>query len=291
MMHGFCVAAIVVAGVLLGPRMAEAQCTYKVSPLTQAVLSTGTNGSVSVITGSACTWTGTSAVSWITVASGSHAGLGSVSYSVAVNSTTSARTGTMTVAGQTVTINQAFGSCSYTVSPLNQSVPSTAFNGSVRVTTGSSCTWTGTSAVDWITVASGSHAGLGSVTYAVAANSIATARTGTLTVAGRDVTINQAAGNCSYSVSPTTGLAPLSGADGSVSVTTGSGCAWTAASSVDWMTITGGASGIGLASFTYTVAPGNMLRTGTLTVAGQTVTITQGTGETPAMPSRLRIIR
>jgi hypothetical protein len=83
---------------------------------------------------------------------------------------------------------------------------------------------------------------------------------------------------------------PLSGfTNASISVITGSSCAWTATSSVSWITITSGASGTGLASATYTVAPATFLRTGTLTVAGQTVTITQG-DPLPA-PTGVRIVR
>ena len=134
--------------------------------------------------------------------------------------------------------------------------------------------------------------GIGSVNYTVAANSTAAARTGTMAVAGKTVTVNQAASSCVYTVSPTSSSVPLSGfINASVSVITGSSCAWTATSSVDWITITSGASGIGLASATYTVAPANVLRTGTLTVAGQTIPVTQGTGETPDPPGRFRIVR
>jgi hypothetical protein len=199
MITRICAALLVLTA--LCPSLAEAQCTYSVSPLSQSVPSTGFSGSVSVITGSSCAWTATSPDSWITVAGGSHAGLGSVNYTVAASST--ARTGTLTVAGQTVTINQGAGSCTYSVSPLSQSVPSTGFSGSVSVITGSSCAWTATSAVTWITVAGGSHAGLDSVAYTVAANSTSSARTGTMSVAGQTVTIAQAAGGAVTPQPPT----------------------------------------------------------------------------------------
>jgi hypothetical protein len=199
MITRICAALLVLTA--LCPSLAEAQCTYSVSPLSQSVPSTGFSGSISVITGSSCAWTATSPDSWITVAGGSHAGLGSVNYTVAASST--ARTGTLTVAGQTVTINQGAGSCTYSVSPLSQSVPSTGFSGSVSVITGSSCAWTATSPDSWITVAGGSHAGLVSVAYTVAATS--TARTGTLTVAGQTVTITQAAG-AAVAPQPPTGV-------------------------------------------------------------------------------------
>ena len=65
---------------------------------------------------------------------------------------------------------------------------------------------------------------------------------------------------------------------GIADVLTGSGCAWTATSNVGWITITSGASGTGGGQVTYSVTPNTSgaTRTGTLTIAGQTFTITQG---------------
>jgi hypothetical protein len=168
--------------------------------------------------------------------------------------------------------------CTYSVSPLNVSVPSTGTNASILVITGSSCAWTATSTVVWITVTSGAAmTGLGSSNYTVAPNTTGAARSGTLVVAGQTVTITQAANSCTYSVSPTTVSAPATGNNASIAVTTGSSCAWTAASTVAWITITSGASMAGLGSTNYTVAPNTTgaVRSGTLIVAGQTVTITQ----------------
>ena len=168
--------------------------------------------------------------------------------------------------------------CTYSVSPLNVSAPSTGTNASVLVITGSSCAWTAVSTVGWITVTSGAAmSGLGSSNYTVAPNTTGVARSGTLVVAGQTVTIVQAANSCTYSVSPTTVSAAATGSNASVAVTTGSSCAWTATSTVDWITITGGASMTGLGSTNYTVAANltGAVRTGTLVVAGQTVTITQ----------------
>src|SRR5204862_6165738 len=70
---------------------------------------------------------------------------------------------------------------------------------------------------------------------------------------------------------------PATGATGQVvTVTTGSTCAWAAASNASWITINSGESGTGAGSVTFTVAanPG-AARNGTLTVAGQAVTVAQ----------------
>lgn len=181
--------------------------------------------------------------------------------------------------------------CTYSISPTNVSAPSTGLNSSISVITGSSCAWTPVSSVPWITVTSGGLSGLGSFSYTVSSNGTGTPRTGTLLVGGQTVTVTQSTGSCTYSVSPTIVAAPSTGLSTSVSVITGSSCAWTATSSVAWITITGGASMTGLGSASYVVAASATSRTGTITVAGQIVTITQGTAAMPpAAPANLRIV-
>jgi hypothetical protein len=61
-----------------------------------------------------------------------------------------------------------------------------------------------------------------------------------------------------------------------VLVTTISGCTWTATSNASWLTITSGASGNGSGTVAFDVAanPGGV-RTGTLTIADPTLTVTQ----------------
>jgi hypothetical protein len=88
-------------------------------------------------------------------------------------------------------------------------------------------------------------------------------------------------GTCTYSISPSSASYAAAGGSGTVTVTAGAGCAWTASSNASFITVTGGASGSGSGSVSYSVAAngGTASRTGTLTVAGQTFTVTQaGTG-------------
>jgi Zn-dependent metalloprotease len=103
---------------------------------------------------------------------------------------------------------------------------------------------------------------------------------GTTHVAASDLP-SDCGGTCSYSISPTSASSPATGGSGTVNVTAGAGCAWTAASNASFITVTSGASGSGSGSVTYSVAsnPNTTSRTGTLTIAGQTHTVTQaGTG-------------
>ncbi|MBI5556560.1 MAG: protease inhibitor I42 family protein [Deltaproteobacteria bacterium] len=82
--------------------------------------------------------------------------------------------------------------------------------------------------------------------------------------------------SCSYSISPASATVPAAGSTGSVTVTTQSGCTRTAASNVSWITITSGASGTGGGTVSYTVAANTGSgRSGTLTIAGESFTVTQ----------------
>jgi hypothetical protein len=181
--------------------------------------------------------------------------------------------------GGTVSKIASASPCTYAISPPSRSLGSGAGTGSVTVTAGAGCAWTSVSNNSWIHVTSGSS-GNGSVGYSVDANGSSSPRTGTLTIAGQTFTVNQSGAPpaCTYSIVPTSATFPRGGGNGSVAVTAGSGCAWTAVSNASWITITGGASGAGNGTVTYSVAkftgrPGT--RNGTVTIAGQTFNVQQ----------------
>jgi hypothetical protein len=196
-------------------------------------------------------------------------------FTVAANAG-AARTGTLTVANQTVTVNQAAAPCSYSVTPTNVSIEPAGGTGTpISVSTSSGCAWTASSHVNWVTILNGaSSTGAGSVTYSVQPNT-GNARTGTLTVAGQTVTISQT--TCTYAIAPTSQTFTASGGTGGpVAVTTQSGCAWTAVSKASWITVTTGSSGSGSGTVAFSVAANTGGdRTGTLTIAGRMFTVTQ----------------
>jgi hypothetical protein len=82
---------------------------------------------------------------------------------------------------------------------------------------------------------------------------------------------------CTYTLLPEIYAFSPSSGTGSVAVTTSSsGCSWTATSNQSWISITSGSSGTGNGTVTYSVAANNgAARTGTMTIGGQTFTITQ----------------
>jgi len=178
--------------------------------------------------------------------------------------------------------------CSYAISPASATAAAAGGSSSVAVTAPTGCTWTAASNASWITITSGNSGnGSGTVTYRVALNTSTSTLTGTLTIAGQTFTVTQVGATCSFTIAPTSASVPAAGGNGSVSVAAPSACSWTAGSNAGWITITSGASGSGNGAVGYSVAPnaGSTARSGTLTAAGQTFTVTQAVASGPMLLS------
>ena len=169
-------------------------CSYAISPAQAGFQAAGGTGSVSVTAGSGCAWTAASNASWLSITSGaSGSGSGAVTYSVASNTRTSQRQGTLTVAGIPFTVTQAASGCTYSVTPTEAMYGPSAATGSVRVYTNDwRCGWNAQSQVAWISFPNGSSLpGPGTIQYAVEANT-GPPRMGTMIVAGTTFTVWQA---------------------------------------------------------------------------------------------------
>jgi hypothetical protein len=134
-----------------------------------------------------------------------------------------------------------------------------------------------------VTITSGATGtGSGPVVFVVAANT-GPARSANLTIATQAFTVNQDAAPpppppCAFTVVPLTANVVAAGGSGilTISVTTTSTCAWAATANDPWLTVTTGASGTGSGGVVVNIAQNNgPQRTGSLTVAAQTVTVTQ----------------
>src|SRR5262249_8782506 len=82
--------------------------------------------------------------------------------------------------------------CTYSLLPVSQNFPAVGANGSTNVTTQTGCTWSAVSNAPWVTINSGANgSGNGTVTFSVAANTVTTSRSTTITIAGLTFTVNQ----------------------------------------------------------------------------------------------------
>ncbi len=100
-----------------------ADCSNSISPLNQSYSSSGiASDRVDVTVTGDCGWTAVSHDSWITITSGSSgAANGEVTFSVAPNTSPASRTGTMTIAGETFTVNQAGLTSSFSIAGITPS--------------------------------------------------------------------------------------------------------------------------------------------------------------------------
>jgi subtilisin family serine protease len=110
-------AGLVVSGGRINVSRALSQqtvCSFSLNQISQSFLSSGGNGSVNVTTTAACSWGAFSNASWISVSSAQGgSGNGTVTYVVAAN-TGAARSSSLTIGGQTFTVNQAAGASANT---------------------------------------------------------------------------------------------------------------------------------------------------------------------------------
>lgn len=173
-------------------------CSYTLSYSTTSFPAAASSDSVTVTpSGASCLWTAVSNNSWITINSGSSAtGSGIVNYSITSNPTTTARSGSMTIAGQTFTITQAgqpVTTCAYSVGAFNTALPSGSGSTTITVTTTSACTWKAIENVSWLSFSNISTiAGTNSVRLSYTSNTSTSSRSTVITIAGKSYTVTQA---------------------------------------------------------------------------------------------------
>lgn len=247
-------------------------CTFGVSPTQISLDATGGQRSINVTSTQDCAWTATSTADWITVTSGSAgSGNGSVTVDIGRNPG-SARSANITVASQTVAIQQAAAAttpCTYSIKPTHYDAGRGPDTITINVTAGVGCAWTTRTDANWVTVDTGSTgSGNGTVRLLVQANS-GSDRSTTVTIAGQPFELHQE-GSCSYKIKPNNYHAGRGPDDVDIDVTTDAGCSWTASSTVNWVTVAEGATGTGKGKVRLLVqANDGPARVVVLTIAGQ----------------------
>lgn len=260
-------------------------CSYSLS--SSSYLCPNANAAVltsvsSVITQSPCAWSAlvTSGGSWLSTSS-SGTGNGAINITVAQN-TGPARTGTIDVNGNILTINQPAMPCVYSLSTSSYTCPNAnagVLTSVSNVVTQSFCTWSAlvTSGGSWLSTTS-SGTGNGAIDITVTQNT-GPARIGTIDINGTTLTINQPALSCAYSLSSSSYLCPNANAGVLTSVSnviTQSNCTWNAivTSGASWLSTSSSGTGNGSIDITVTQNTGSA-RTGTIDVNGQILTINQ----------------
>jgi uncharacterized repeat protein (TIGR03803 family) len=171
-------------------------CTYTLNATNVSLTAKGGSKTVRVKANATnCAWTAVSNDPFVTITSVSNGtGSGTVRYVVPGNTNTVPLSGTMTIAGQTFTVNQVAGGCTYKLSPQTGRIKSAGGTFAVKVRPSlNDCDWTAVSNDGFITITNGnSGTGTGRVSCMVAPNATTNTLVGTMTIAGQTFTLRQA---------------------------------------------------------------------------------------------------
>jgi all-beta uncharacterized protein/BACON domain-containing protein len=298
-------AAVVVSDQHVDIVQEAAPCAFDVAERRKDVASIGGDVTVSLSGTEGCTWTAKSNADWVGQAA-PMTGNGSAAIRFLVTANPGeGRSGTVTVAGITVTIVQAPSTspgpdpppvptpdpgppspfppgpapqpCSYSITPVSQTVRSDATDTTVDVRAPSSCTWTSVSEAAWIAIVNGdTGAGNGRVRLRIAANP-GPARTGTVRIAGQTFTVQQGGSNCVVDrIKPTYYDAGRGPDDITINVTAPASCTWTVTNVPTWVSVAEGSTGTGSGRVRLLVDPNfGSARSATIVIGGQPFSLTQ----------------
>lgn len=144
-------------------------CTYDLDATTATVVSDGDSGlTVGVLAPTSasgpCPWTAVSNATWILIADGaSGTGGGTVTLDVLENASIESRTGTVSIGGNTFTVEQDGQACVYELDPTSFDVCPDGQSFDITVTATDGCSWSLTPQQSWLEVINNAS-GIGSET-------------------------------------------------------------------------------------------------------------------------------
>ncbi|MCW5963278.1 MAG: hypothetical protein KIT83_04505 [Bryobacterales bacterium] len=235
-----------------------------------------------------CPWTAKLDGLWFSTNLSALSGNGERNFTVSVGRNDfEARASSLTIAGMTVPIQQEGGACTATASANPLAIPAAGGVSTVQVTPSApACVWQAV-ATPRVQLPSGaSGTGPGTFTANLPANPANIPLTETILVAGKTLSLTQAAGSCTVSLAPSQTEFGAQGGSLYVAITaSGSACAWMPLASVDWIVHDASSNPQGNGYFSASILENEsgQPRSGTLRILGQTITITQKALQTVAV--------
>ncbi|MCD4749448.1 MAG: S8 family serine peptidase [Thermoanaerobaculales bacterium] len=189
-------------------------CEFSISPEMVTIAADNPGPRVTVTTTEGCFWTVSSNTSWLEALPDSAVGPGRVVVRAEANTTSSAREGTVRIAGIDFVVTQEGLLCEVELLPLLAEYAAAGGNGEIQVDTDPDCAWTAVTTSSWIEITAGeSGSGDGSVQYFVEANMADADRLGTIEIGDGVVSISQSGRAGAIWVSRVGGIADKPGAE------------------------------------------------------------------------------
>lgn len=262
--------------------------SFEIDPPKTTASANGANGLISVLATPDLPWAAVSSNSWLTIVSAyaTGTGNGNVAYTAFPNTTVFERTGTIVVTpdetsgltGLVHTVTQPAATVALSRNGCEFAAAGETLT--IDVTVSKNVQWSvvGVEDISWLSLnGASSYVGPATVTLAVASNESIYPRSGTITIAGKVLSVIQKGRGVELDYENI--VFDTEGGWESVSVHPDGDVAWTAVSSdPTWITITAGGTGSGDGEVIYTVADyvGNgSKRTGTITIGDKVVTVVQ----------------
>ena len=261
-------------------RVTQGIQSARLSETNMVIAAAGANSSVQLTLAQGVNWTATANCNWLHITSDTE-GAGSSTIAFTVDSTplVVGRTGTMTIAGITLTVEQigleATVTCDKT---FFDSVESDI--GFISVCTEGAGQWTAVSNDDWIQIDPETEYGngAGNCWFYIDDYPLTTqSRTGSITIAGKTVYITQS--GYRLSIDPMVADVGSNAGAGEIGVAASIDQVWEVITDCDWITIVNGRNGIGNGTVQYQFTDNTTgeTRTGTIIIGGQKYTLTQRT--------------
>jgi hypothetical protein len=296
---------------LTGPGAVRCQPGLAATP--SSIPAAGGRVNVNVTAARECSWTARSDVSWVQLSPTSGQGDGAVTLTAEANQVPNSRTATVILNDQRLTLTQQAAPCRFTLSSTSARLDSNGGGTSVDIAAPAGCSWTAAVAEAWVHLSTTSGSGNATVSMTADRN-LGSERSALATIAGQAFTVMQEAYTppppppppppapapspvpspspapnpkpgptpappppvaCSYAIDPHDREFGSDGGAGTISVTAPPGCTWSASSNAEWIAAFGAGAGNGTVGYGVDRFKDDGRRTGTISIAGQTFTVTQ----------------
>ena len=252
----------------------EEDANISIGSTEKSVVAAG--GTVSITTSGSGTWEGSVSDEWLSFRGASSKETGnSAIISVAANSNTETRVGFVYISGHVFTVTQA--GIAAELAEYSSEFDMNGGEGAIEVIADEGAEWTVRPDCDWISVETFAGSGSGTIKFTVAPYAEVAERTGKIAVGGCEYIVHQV--GRLLTIPRKSDQIDFAAQEVAMDVAVYSNTAWQATCDADWVSVVTSVEGNGVGAGEMRLAiaenPSYLWRTATITIGGESYTITQ----------------